>query len=276
MAKSTWDNTFPASGSSFSSANMRNEFQSLYQGDIAPLRPRAHITQDMGIMIAGSDTESYYRQSYSDGETRVLASGNVTFVAPNYNNRIDVVYSSGTVYTHVSGTEAASPTVPAILSADEDVIPIALVYHQVGETKIVNYEDFAANPSEGYIYRDIRPVIHSSTVDGTQLRNLELVVNTAGELPDTNKGFPVVLTTDVTGILPVANGGTASSSAKNTANGVVVLDANTKLPVVDGSALTGIVVIPVATVLPYAGPTAPTGFLLCNGATISQTTYAAL
>ena len=34
--------------------------------------------------------------------------------------------------------------------------------------------------------------------------------------------------------------------------------------------------LPAGTVLPFAGTTAPTGFLLCNGATISRTTYSKL
>jgi microcystin-dependent protein len=34
--------------------------------------------------------------------------------------------------------------------------------------------------------------------------------------------------------------------------------------------------LPIGTVLPYVGTTAPTGFLVCNGASISRTTYAAL
>lgn len=50
----------------------------------------------------------------------------------------------------------------------------------------------------------------------------------------------VALTSMVTGTLPVGNGGTGATATANTASGVVVLDANTKLPAVDGSALTGI------------------------------------
>lgn len=40
--------------------------------------------------------------------------------------------------------------------------------------------------------------------------------------------------------LPAARGGTGSTVPVNTANGVVVLDANNKLPTVDGSQLTGL------------------------------------
>jgi microcystin-dependent protein len=76
---------------------------------------------------------------------------------------------------------------------------------------------------------------------------------------------------DSNGLVPLAN-----IPSGTTANKVLALDSNAKIPAVDGSQLTGIVAIPSATVLPYAGATAPTGYLLCNGATISQTTYAAL
>lgn len=34
--------------------------------------------------------------------------------------------------------------------------------------------------------------------------------------------------------------------------------------------------MPVGTILPYGGSSAPSGFLLCNGATVSRTTYASL
>lgn len=68
-------------------------------------------------------------------------------------------------------------------------------------------------------------------VNGTALTGLASIPSGAGEIPDTNKGFPVVLTTDVTGTLPEANGGTGATAAANAASGVVVLDANSKISV---------------------------------------------
>jgi len=50
----------------------------------------------------------------------------------------------------------------------------------------------------------------------------------------------VALATDVTGTLPVGNGGTGATAAANAASGVVVLDGSSKLPAVDGSQLTGV------------------------------------
>lgn len=50
----------------------------------------------------------------------------------------------------------------------------------------------------------------------------------------------VDLTTDVTGTLPTSNGGTSSTANANAASGVVLLDASSKLPAVDGSQLTNI------------------------------------
>ena len=44
----------------------------------------------------------------------------------------------------------------------------------------------------------------------------------------------------ITGTLPVGNGGTGSTAAANAASGVVVLDASSKLPAVDGSLLTNL------------------------------------
>ena len=57
-------------------------------------------------------------------------------------------------------------------------------------------------------------------------------------------------------VIPIANGGTGATTAKQ--------------------ARTNLQVEPVGTVLPYAGKDLPTGFLLCNGAAISRTTYADL
>ena len=50
----------------------------------------------------------------------------------------------------------------------------------------------------------------------------------------------VNLTSMVTGTLPTGSGGTGSTANANAAGGVVVLDASSKLPAVDGSQLTNI------------------------------------
>ena len=47
-----------------------------------------------------------------------------------------------------------------------------------------------------------------------------------GPTPDVT----IDLTVDVTGTLPVGNGGTGATAAANAANGVVILDASAKLP----------------------------------------------
>lgn len=60
------------------------------------------------------------------------------------------------------------------------------------------------------------------------------------------------------------------------ANNLVQLDADGKLPAVDGSALTGLSLLPAGVVVPYAGSIAPAGWLLCYGQAVSRTTYASL
>ncbi len=53
----------------------------------------------------------------------------------------------------------------------------------------------------------------------------------------------VGLTTDVTGTLPVGNGGTGATAAANTANGAVILDSNGKLPLATSGIDSGAVAI---------------------------------
>src|SRR3989304_2076619 len=107
MAKATHSITFPTSGDSFSIANFNNAFNALHQGDFAPMRPRAHATQDMGIMVAPSFVENYYGNVYSSGDSySVFGSGDVTFDVPSVNPRIDLVYNSGDIIRVTKGSEA--------------------------------------------------------------------------------------------------------------------------------------------------------------------------
>ena len=82
----------------------------------------------------------------------------------------------------------------------------------------------------------------ASKVSGAAFTNLANIPAGAGVIPAANlqAASQVNLTTGVVGVLPRANGGLDSTIANNIANGVVFLDANAKLPAVDGSQLTGL------------------------------------
>lgn len=159
MAKATFDNTgFPTG--SFSKANTQNQFDSLHQGDIASLRPRAQSSPNMTIAVAAATIESFFRQVYYNNAQSTYAGGNTsTMTAPTSNPRIDLVYlNSGGTLSITTGSEAASPSAPTYPDLATSV-PICEIYHRVGETSIVNYEDKDSNPTEGYIYRDVRPLV---------------------------------------------------------------------------------------------------------------------
>lgn len=159
MSKASHSSTFPVSGDAFSIANFNNAFNGLHQGDFAPLRPRAHAVADMSIMVSSGLVENYYSQCYASGDFPIaFASGDISFSAPASNPRIDLVYTSGDRLWKVTGTEAASPAIPRFPSGD-GTLPISLVYHRTTETKIVNFEDKDSNPTHGYIYRDVRPIL---------------------------------------------------------------------------------------------------------------------
>jgi microcystin-dependent protein len=93
--------------------------------------------------------------TYYVGVTRVLFTGGSTptFTAPSLHPRIDLVTadSAGTIAI-VTGTEAASPSAPAYPA---NKLVICEVYHVVSENAI--YDNENQQPSQGYIYNDVRP-----------------------------------------------------------------------------------------------------------------------
>lgn len=99
------------------------------------------------------------------GAARVVCAGGNTpaFTAPTTNPRIDLVTidSAGTVAI-TQGTEAASPSVP---SYPEDKVVICEVYHRVGETSIKDADDSI----NGYIQRDVRPLLRSLQITDAQV-----------------------------------------------------------------------------------------------------------
>lgn len=174
MAKATFpaqsqtvaESAKPADADGFVASDHRNAYSAVYQGDFSPLRPRAKSPAALAINVASAEIESFYRQIYWNNNHVKFAGGDSpNFTAPTSNPRIDLLVldvSGGPtgVLTRIAGTEAASPAEPALPDLKTN-IPICYVYTRVGQVKIVNFEDSGANPTEGYIYKDIRPCANS-------------------------------------------------------------------------------------------------------------------
>jgi hypothetical protein len=60
------------------------------------------------------------------------------------------------------GDEDSSPVEPTFPSGK---LPICLIYCKVGMTKVVDYEDADGNPTEGYIYKDVRPLLGATVLN---------------------------------------------------------------------------------------------------------------
>lgn len=111
----------------------------------------------MQIAVEPALVAAYYSPVYI-GTTHISYAGGSSpvMVAPSANPRLSLltIDTSG-VLAWTDGAENSSPVEPTYPTGK---MPIALVYCKTTMTKIVNFEDAAANPNEGYIYRDVRPL----------------------------------------------------------------------------------------------------------------------
>jgi len=151
----------PQDGGTRSASDIRNALSALFQGDFAPLRARAQDTPDMTVKVNAAVIQGYFAQVNASGQPVSFSGGNSSAVsAPSSNPRIDILYLNPSTSSlgWVTGTESASPAADWS-GLPEGAIPICLVYCKTTMTKIVNYEDKDANPNDGYIYQDVRPVI---------------------------------------------------------------------------------------------------------------------
>jgi len=90
-----------------------------------------------------------------------FAGGNSpSFTAPSSNPRIDVLSlnSAGTLI-RTAGSEAGSPVAPSVPVGN---IPICQVYNRVGQTSIKDADD----STNGYVYKDLRPVLTLGDITG--------------------------------------------------------------------------------------------------------------
>ncbi len=162
-ARAGYDPSFPSSGDGFTLANFKNAFQALAFMDFLIGQPRAHTPADMKIMIRGRDASGYFRNVYwgNADQRTVLQSGDSPLMsAPAANPRYDIIYATPSGdYRIATGSEAATPNLPALSPSGDTRLPICAVFHKVGETKIVNFEDKDSNSGDGYIAHDLRPFI---------------------------------------------------------------------------------------------------------------------
>ena len=205
-ARPYFDVSFPTSGDSFSISGFRNNFAGLGFLDVIPLQPRAHNPADKKIMIRGRDASSFYNPVYygdANQRTPFSSGDSATMNAPVTSPRIDIVYMtpSGDLGI-VTGTEAATPTLPTLAPSGDSRFPICAVYHKTTMTKIVNFEDKDSNSGDSYIYQDLRPWMRTAGAGSAKLTavsplsvtgdNAVGTAETAARADHTHKGVTAV------------------------------------------------------------------------------------
>jgi hypothetical protein len=111
----------------------------------------------LNVAVEGSEVAGFYRQVYLGVNNVDFAGGpSPVIVPPGSNPRIDLlVLTFAGVLEWVTGAEASTPVEPTFPT---DKIPVCLIYCRPTMAKVVDFEEADANPNEGYIYKDVRPV----------------------------------------------------------------------------------------------------------------------
>jgi hypothetical protein len=109
------------------------------------------------VAVSPASIASFFAPVYiGSAHLSFLGGPSPVITPPSANPRIDIlsIDSTGTL-AWTTGTEAGNPVAPTYPAGK---IPICLVYCKTTMTKVVDYEEAAANPNEAYIYQDVRPL----------------------------------------------------------------------------------------------------------------------
>ena len=129
----------------------------------------------MNVAVDSCEIGSFYKQAYIGGEPiSMTAKSSPLLTAPSANPRIDIlIIDSAGVLSWVGGTEAATP-VPNWEGIPSARIPICLVYLKTTMSKVVDYEEKDANPNEGFIHSDIRPLYWAAVSNLSALSDVSI------------------------------------------------------------------------------------------------------
>ncbi len=111
----------------------------------------------LNVAVDSALVAGFYQNIYI-GSTRLTFSGGASalITAPGANPRIDLLtINAAGVLEWTQGSEATNPAEPSFPTGK---FPICLIYCKPTMTKVVDFEFKDANPNEGYIYKDVRPL----------------------------------------------------------------------------------------------------------------------
>ena len=150
----------PENASTFSKTNISKLLKALHMLDFELFHCEEQSTPDMTVKVSGGrfTKNGVYTEFSLDGNKDVTTTNSGTFTAPTTNPKIDLLYyDMGTDALGITaGAEAASPAQPTMPSPI-DKIPVCLIYHRVGSTKILNSDD----STNSYIMgRNVRPFLN--------------------------------------------------------------------------------------------------------------------